>query len=81
MEGRQHLKSSNVISYPTLCFTLREMIFLLVSMRHNPVESILAVSLSLEPSRGDRQLAINVTVVASSFIFRQFKISVSFRWS
>lgn len=52
--------------------------FLLVSMRYNPIWSILAVSLSLEPSRGDGWLAIVVTAVALSFVFRHFNISISF---
>lgn len=42
-----------------------------------PFKSISAVSLSLEPSRDDGWLVIIVTVGASSFVFRHFKISVS----
>lgn len=55
--------------------------FLLVSiMRHNPIWSISAVLLSLEPSRGDGWLAIIVNAGALSFVFRHFNSSISFRW-
>lgn len=77
-EGRQHLETQQCYFLSIrLCFTLREMIFLLVSMRPIPFKSISAVSLSLEPSRDDGWLVIIVTVGASSFVFRHFKISVS----
>lgn len=66
---------SNVISYPTLYFTLRERL-LSPGLRETQSHwEHLAVSLPLEPSRGDGWPAANVTVFASSSVFRQIKIS------
>lgn len=77
-EGRQHLETQQCYFLSNSAFHPQRNDFLLVSIRHNPIQSISAVLLSLEPSRGDGWLVIIVTIVASSFAFRHFRISIAF---